>query len=99
MRIRTGFDIAYETTQPTPMILMMSVHPTRMRDVLTPHVLTFDPPVQTREYRDDFGNLCHRIVAPPGRLTVSADFEVYDSAAARSVRARGAADPGAGSAG
>ena len=79
MRIRTGFDIAYETTQPTPMILMLSVHPTRMPDVLTPHVLSFDPPVQAREYRDDYGNLCHRIVAPPGRLTVSADFDVYDS--------------------
>ncbi len=48
MRIRTGFDIAFETLQPTPMILMVSVHPNRMPDVLTPHVLTFDPPVQTR---------------------------------------------------
>ncbi len=43
MRIKAGFDIAFDTLQPTPMILMLSVHPTRMADVLTPHVLTFDP--------------------------------------------------------
>ncbi len=36
MRIRTGFDIAYAIGQPTPMILELSVHPTRMPDVITP---------------------------------------------------------------
>lgn len=79
MKIRTGFDIAFTMTQPTPMILMLSVHPSRMPDVLTPHVITFDPPLQAHEYRDTFDNICHRIVAPPGQLTVSADFTVADS--------------------
>ncbi|MCJ2086504.1 transglutaminase family protein, partial [Methylobacterium sp. E-005] len=81
MKIKTGFDIAFTMSQPTPMILMLSVHPSRMPDVLTPHVISFDPPLQAHEYRDTFDNICHRIVAPPGQLTVSADFTVADSGA------------------
>jgi hypothetical protein len=27
MKIRTGFDIAFESVQPTPMILALTVHP------------------------------------------------------------------------
>ncbi|MHB2205238.1 transglutaminase-like domain-containing protein [Methylobacterium sp. CM6257] len=79
MKIKTGFDIAFTLSQPTPMVLMLSVHPSRLDDVLTPHVLGFDPPVPVREYRDVYDNICHRIVAPPGRLAISADFTVADS--------------------
>ena len=43
MKIRTGYDIAFSLTQPTPMILMLSVHPSRMADLLTPQVINFDP--------------------------------------------------------
>ena len=79
MKIRTGFDIAFESVQPTPMILALSVHPSRMPDVLTPHVINFDPPIPYQDYRDSFDNICTRIVTPPGRLTISADFVVQDS--------------------
>ncbi|GJD80144.1 transglutaminase-like domain-containing protein [Methylobacterium gregans] len=79
MKIRTGFDIAFDSGQPTPMILMLSVHPSRMPDVLTPHVIRLDPPVPVHEYRDRFDNICHRIVAPPGRIAMSASFEVQDT--------------------
>ena len=79
MKIRTGFDIAFTLSQPTPMILMLSVHPARIGDLLTPQAIRFDPPVEAREYRDVFDNICHRIVAPPGQLTIAADFTVQDS--------------------
>ncbi|MGU3474935.1 transglutaminase-like domain-containing protein [Methylobacterium sp. D48H] len=79
MKIRTGFDIAFTLSQPTPMILMLSVHPSRIDDVLTPHAIGFDPPLEARTYRDGFDNICHRIVAPPGQLTIAADFTVEDS--------------------
>ncbi len=79
MKIRTGFDIAFTLSQPTPMILMLSVHPARIEDLLTPQAIRFDPPVEAREYRDVFDNICHRIVAPPGQLTIAADFTVQDS--------------------
>ena len=58
---------------------MLSVHPARTGDVLTPQAIRFDPPVEAREYRDVFDNICHRIVAPPGQLTIAADFTVQDS--------------------
>ncbi len=79
MKIRTGFDIAFDSGQATPMILMLSVHPSRMPDVLTPHVIRLDPPVPVHEYRDRFDNICHRILAPPGRIAMSASFVVQDS--------------------
>jgi hypothetical protein len=31
MRIRIGYDIAFESFSPTPMILMLSVHPLQRR--------------------------------------------------------------------
>ncbi|KAB1074915.1 transglutaminase-like domain-containing protein [Methylobacterium planeticum] len=79
MKIRTGFDIAFEAPQPTPMILALSLHPSRLPDLLTPQTIRFDPPVACAEFRDGFDNICTRIVAPPGLLTISADFVVQDS--------------------
>ena len=44
MQIRAGYELVYECPQPTPMLLVLSVHPSRMQDVLGPHQLQFDPP-------------------------------------------------------
>jgi hypothetical protein len=35
MKIRAGYEISYDCPQPTPMILTLSVHPTRFPDLLT----------------------------------------------------------------
>lgn len=79
MNIRAGYEIAYESAFPTPMLLVLSVHPSRERDLQTPHEIVFDPPLKSRTYIDGFGNQCHRIVAPEGRLTISCDFVISDS--------------------
>ncbi len=79
MRIRAGYEIAYECPQPTPMLLMLSVHTSRLPDLLSPHRITFDPPVAARDYQDGFGNVCTRVVAPAGKLTISTDFVANDS--------------------
>jgi transglutaminase-like putative cysteine protease len=78
MKIHAGYDITYECPAPTPMILALSVHPSRMPDVIGPHQIRFDPPIGATEYRDGYGNICHRIVAPAGRLTISTRFDVLD---------------------
>jgi transglutaminase-like putative cysteine protease len=78
VQIRAGFDITYQCPQPTPMLLALSVHPSRMPDLLGPHRIAFDPPVGASEYRDSYGNVCHRIVAPPGLLRISTQFIVGD---------------------
>jgi hypothetical protein len=43
--------------------------------------MRFDPPISANTYHDGFGNFCHVIRAPAGRLTLSADFLVQDSGA------------------
>ena len=78
MIIRAGYDIAFHCQQPTPMVLMLSVHPSRRDDLETPDWLRTDPPLDVRQYLDGYGNICSRLVAPPGRLTLSADFIVRD---------------------
>jgi transglutaminase-like putative cysteine protease len=79
MRIRAGYDIAFTMSQHTPMILMLTVHPSRAKDLLTAQRLLTAPKIPLREYRDVFGNVCTRIVAPPGVTEFKADFEIYDS--------------------
>ena len=78
-RIRNGYEISYDCPRPTPMLLMLSLHPSREPDLLTPHAIMIDPPVPTHAYHDGFGNTCTRIVAPEGRITLRSDFIVADS--------------------
>lgn len=79
MRIRIGFEIAFECLAPTPTILMLSVHPSRCRDLETPAMMIFDPDIQARHCSDHFGNIVTRIIAPAGMLHVSSETVVYDS--------------------
>lgn len=78
MQIRTGYSIAFDTLGPTPMTLLVNVRPERQKDLLTPEAVAFDPPVTAQREHDTFGNCCTRIVAPGGRITVSADFVIAD---------------------
>src|ERR1700691_3549771 len=81
MKIRAGYEISYECIQPTPMILTLSAHPSRIPDLLTPDRMQRDPSIPANWYRDGFGNTCHVIHAPAGRLTLSPDFLINDSGA------------------
>ncbi len=79
MRIRAGYDLAYECPQPTPMLLMLSIHPSRRADLLTDDSMHFSPPVTGWDFFDSFGNRCTRILAPAGRLEISCRFDIADS--------------------
>jgi transglutaminase-like putative cysteine protease len=85
MQIRAGFEIEYQCPQPTPMVLLLSVHPTRLADLQAPHRIAFDPEIASADYRDVYDNVCTRVVAPSGRLTVSTDFIIRDSGVADAV--------------
>jgi transglutaminase-like putative cysteine protease len=86
MRIRIGYDLAFSSSMPTPIILMLSVHPSRMEDLSEPHRIVFDPPIPSQTYTDHFGNICTRIVMPPGALAVSSHNVVCDSGLADAVQ-------------
>src|SRR3954470_23681649 len=78
MQIRAGFEITYDCPQPTPMLLALSVHPSRMEDVIGAHQIRFDQPIGAADYRDAYDNIITRILAPQGRLTISTKFLVQD---------------------
>ena len=78
MHVRTGFTIAFETFGRTPMSLLLNVRPERQGDLVTPEVIAFDPPVPASQHVDPFGNVVTRIVAPGGRIAMSADFTIAD---------------------
>jgi hypothetical protein len=71
LRIRAGYDIAFNCFQEVPMLLMLSVHPSRQQNLLSDHVILFSPNVEARDCLDAFGNVCTRLVAPPGLIELS----------------------------
>ncbi len=79
MQIRVGYELIYDCPQPTPMILTLNIHCTRVSDVVVPDHLITSPSIPIRAYRDGFGNWCSRIVAPQGQLRLSTDAVVNDS--------------------
>jgi len=79
MKIRAGYLISYDCSQPTPMILQLSVHPSRTADLVTWDRIFFDPDISVNTYHDSFGNFCHVIRAPVGRLTMTTNFLVKDN--------------------
>ncbi|WP_428392894.1 transglutaminase-like domain-containing protein [Lichenicoccus sp.] len=79
MLIRAGYDIAFNAPAPTPLLLMLNLHPERVADLQTPETMRFDPPVPASDYTDGFGNRCTRVVAPPGLLRITNQFTIADS--------------------
>ena len=79
MQIRVGFELIYRCPQPTPMIVTLSIHHSRVSDLIKPDHLVLSPSVPIRAYRDSFGNWCSRIVAPAGELRMSSDAIVLDT--------------------
>jgi transglutaminase-like putative cysteine protease len=85
LKIQAGFEIAFECAAPTPMLLMVHVRPERKQDLETPEKLVVTPPVPYRTYLDRFGNRGTRLVAPPGRMTLSNHFTIRDSGVQESM--------------
>jgi len=79
MQLRAGYELIYHFPQPTPMILVVNVHHSRAADLVVPDLLTTDPSIPISGYHDSFGNWCNRLVAPAGRLRLTADFTIRDS--------------------
>jgi transglutaminase-like putative cysteine protease len=79
MKIRVGYELIYDFPQATPVIMVLGTHFTRASDIIQPDYLTTDPSVPITPYRDAYGNWCNRIVAPAGRIRLSADGLVRDS--------------------
>src|SRR5436190_416133 len=79
MKIRLGYKISYDCPQPTPMLLMLRVHPSRGNDLLGPDPVSSDPAVPVQSYIDGFGNLCSRLTSPAGLITLTTDTVIESS--------------------
>ena len=78
MLIRYGYEITVDCAQPTAMICMMSVQAERLQDLTAPEAATATPYVPMQTYHDSYGNLCRRLVAPAGELTLWGDATIQD---------------------
>ena len=79
MLIRAGYDIRFTTRQPTPMMALLSVHPSRHGDLKTQPRLTTSTGIETRDYVDGFGNVATRFLLPEGETVITNDFVIEDS--------------------
>ena len=72
MLIHAGYEIGFETKAPAAMMALLSIHPSRNKDLRTPHRIIGSPDVPIYDYVDAFGNTCSRLTVPPGGVTLSA---------------------------
>lgn len=79
MLFKIGYELIYTFPQPTPIILVVSVHESRRSDLVVPDAPVSEPALSIGAYRDAFGNQCHRVLAPAGRLRVSTSGIINDS--------------------
>lgn len=79
MFIRVGCEFDYEATWPTPTVVLVQPHPDEAYKIVRQEWLT--PPLAMHAYRDLYGNLCQRLVLPPGEpvLHYDAVVEVADT--------------------
>jgi hypothetical protein len=79
MLIRIGYDISFELANPTPLITMLYVHPSRRKDLQAAEEVAVEPDVPVHTYQDSFGNICGRLLAPAGTVRFTLDATTHDS--------------------
>lgn len=70
MLIRAGYEIALSFPQPTAVVLMLRIHPSRASSIREPEQLATEPDAPLTTYSDSFGNRCDRTFVTSGRLTI-----------------------------
>lgn len=76
--IEVGFDIEYSTKAETPIVIMLSIHPSRVCDIIGQEEIVADPNVPIRYYLDSFGNVCGRLTVPEGVIRLCGKALVAD---------------------
>lgn len=68
MILRIGYEMAFDVQTPTPILLMLFVHPDLTERLSQPEQLHVEPDIPVEIFCDAFGNRCARILAPAGKL-------------------------------
>jgi len=79
MDLNVGYRFTYHCERATPMLFVLNIHSERAGDITVPDHIRTEPCVPITSYRDQFGNLCSRLVAPAGDFTMTASASLQDS--------------------
>ena len=79
MLIRAGYAISIQCDVETPLMALLSIHPSRAASLRTPAIITSDGPAPLVGSLDVFGNVRTRTIAPAGIINLSSSFIVEDS--------------------
>ena len=79
MLIQYGYDITLNCAVPTPMVCFLAVHDDRADDLRIPEKMITTPDVAATTYRDSFGNVGRRLVAPAGDFSIKGEGAIEDS--------------------
>jgi transglutaminase-like putative cysteine protease len=79
MKLRVGYELQYQFPRPTPVIMLLNIHSSRILDLDRPDHILVEPLVPISGYRDGFGNWCSRILAPAGAMSISTDAVLSDT--------------------
>src|SRR2546430_17547506 len=77
MEIRLGYELSFEVPRPTPMQLMLYVHPEQASRLRRPERIEIEPATAVEDFVDEFGNRAARILAPAGTVR-GRDHNVID---------------------
>jgi transglutaminase-like putative cysteine protease len=79
MKIRFGYEIAYNSAAGVPMLVMLTAQPSATQRIVRSDGLHIAPDLHPAYYLDGFGNTCARFVCRGGALTLQADGLIEDS--------------------
>ncbi|WP_072396336.1 transglutaminase family protein [Hyphomicrobium sp. CS1GBMeth3] len=79
MLINYGFDISITAAQSTPLITLLDIRAERRGDITGEGPFVTTPEVAVSKYRDQFGNICRRLVAPAGEFRLTLSGTIRDS--------------------
>jgi transglutaminase-like putative cysteine protease len=78
MWLRTHFEITFDVSVPTPFILMLRPR-NGANQWVAKESYTLRPSVPVFEFTDNYGNLCQRLIAPPGLFLVKTSADIHTS--------------------
>jgi len=79
MLIKLGYDFVFDLPSDAPFIGTVSVHPSRVHDLVQPDELIVEPNTSVAYYIDSFGNRCARFHAPRGLVRLHSSTLINDS--------------------
>ncbi len=77
MLIHVGYDIGLQLHVPTPLLLLLDIHPSRRRDMIYEDAQNV-PDIPVEHGLDLYGNRTQRLIAPPGSMKLSYRAVVRD---------------------